>query len=106
MLQRIKKVITCINLQLKQIDRHDSDSYWPNLIKDTIQWFPFLAIIEHTENILKKNKKLIPSLLKLFSMFQLRTFDAKHDEKSYAIAIKCINYNKETGLNLNYTPIE
>ena len=50
----------------KEIDRHDSDLYWPTSIKDTIQWFPFLTIMEHTENILKPNKGLIPSLLKVF----------------------------------------
>ena len=53
----------------KEICRHDRDLYWPTPIKDTIQWFPFLAIMEHNANILKPNKGLIPSLLKVFSMF-------------------------------------
>ena len=44
----------------KEIYRHDSNLYWPTSIKDTIQWFTFLAIIEHTSNILKSNKGLIP----------------------------------------------
>ena len=43
----------------KVIDRHDSNLYWPTSIKDTIQWFPFLTIIEHSENIQKPNKGLI-----------------------------------------------
>ena len=60
------------------IDCHNSELYWPTLIKDTIQWFPFLTIMEHTANILKPNKGLIPSLLEAFSMFELRLFDDKY----------------------------
>ena len=59
----------------KEIDRHDSNLYWPISIKDLIQWFPFLAIIEHTVNTLKPNKGLIPSLLNFFVVFQLCLFD-------------------------------
>ena len=33
--------------------------------------------MEHTANILKPNKGLIPSLLNIFSMFELRLFDDK-----------------------------
>ena len=33
----------------KEIDRHDSDLYCPTTIKDTIKWFTFLTIMEHTE---------------------------------------------------------
>ena len=65
----------------KEIYRHDSDLYWPTSIKDTIQWFPFLTIIEHTANIINPNKGIIPSLLKVFPMFQLRLFYDKHDEE-------------------------
>ena len=61
-----------------KIDCHDSKLYWPTSIKDTIHWFPFLTIIDHTENTLKTNKGIITSLLKLFAMFQLRFF---YDEK-------------------------
>ena len=42
-------------------------------------------------------------------MFQLRLFYDKHDEEgnvTYAIAIRCINCNKDTGLYLKDTPIE
>ena len=46
----------------KEIYRHDSDLYWKTSIKDTIQWFPFLSIMEHTANIINPNKGLIPSL--------------------------------------------
>ena len=40
-----------------------------------MQWLPFLAILEHTANILKPNKGLIYSLLKVFVMFELRLID-------------------------------
>ena len=59
----------------KEIYYHDSDLYWPNTIKDKIQWFPFITIMEHTENIINPNKGLIPSLLKVFSIFELRLID-------------------------------
>ena len=75
--------------------------YWTTPIKDTIHWFPFLSVIEHTTNILNPNKGLIPSLLKLFAMIQLRLFDDKQDEEGNVvdiISIMCISCNKETGL--------
>ena len=50
-------------------NRHDSNLYCPTSIKDTIQWFTFLAIVEHTPNIIKTNKGIIPSFLNLFAMF-------------------------------------
>ena len=47
----------------KEIYYHDSDLYWPTTIKDQIQWFPFITIMEHTENIMNPNKGIIPSIL-------------------------------------------
>ena len=38
----------------KKFNRRDSDDYWSTPIKETIQWFPFLTFMEHTENIMKK----------------------------------------------------
>ena len=61
----------------KEIDCHDSNLYWPTTIKDKIQWFPFITIMEHTANILNPNKGLIPSLLRVFVMFELRLIDDK-----------------------------
>ena len=40
----------------KKLDRHDSDSYWPTSVKDTIDWFSFIAIMEHTANIMIQKK--------------------------------------------------
>ena len=54
--------------------------------------------MEHTANILKPNKAMIPSLLNLFAMFELCLIDDK--DKLDAIAIRCINCKKETVLYL------
>ena len=81
------------NPDKKEIDRHDSDLYCQTSIKDTIQWFTFLTIMEHTANILNPNKGLIPSLLKVFAMFQLLLIDDKYEVET--IAIRCINCKKE-----------
>ena len=54
--------------------------------------------MEHTANILKPNKGLIPSLLKLFDMFELHLiYDI---DKVDSIDISCINCKEETGLFL------
>ena len=45
--------------------------------------------MEHAENILKPNKGLIPLLLKVFAMFELRLIGDRN--KVEAIAIRCIN---------------
>ena len=58
-----KLMVTYINIKKKEIIPHDSDLYWPTSIKYTIQWFPFLAIMEHTANIINPKKEIIPSLL-------------------------------------------
>ena len=63
----------------KEIDHRGRNWYWPTSMKDTIQWFPFIIIMEHTANILNPNKWLIPSLLKVFSMFQLHIFYYKRN---------------------------
>ena len=105
-----KLIITCINLQLKnKVDRHDRKSYWSISIKETIQWFPFLSIMDHTSHILEPNISLIPLLLKVFEMFQLLIFyDKKYGKENIfeAIDIKFINCNKETGLYLKDITIE
>ena len=65
--------------KLSETNRHDIDLYWPISIKDTLEWFPFLAIMEHTANIMKTDKGLISSLLKVFAMFGLRLISAEEN---------------------------
>ena len=87
-------MLTYLNLLIKKIDSHDSDLYWPTSTKDTIQWFRFLIITDHTANILNPNKGIIPSLLKVFAIFELRLIDDR--DKVEVIAIRCTNSKKET----------
>ena len=89
-------MLTCLNLLKNKIDCPDSNLYRPTKIKDSIQWFPFLAIMEHTANIIKPKQGLIISLLKVFAMFELRLIYDR--DKLEAIAIRFINSKKETGL--------
>ena len=63
----------------RKIDCHDSNSYWTTSIKYTIQWFPFITIMEHTANIINPNKLLITSLLMALITFQLSLFYDKED---------------------------
>ena len=60
--------------------------------------------MEDTENILKPNKGLIPSLLRVFAIFQLRLFDYKYEVE--IINISCINCKKVTGLHLRNSTFE
>ena len=100
MLQCMKEILmlTCLNLVIKKTDRHESNLYWMNTIKYTIQWFPYLNILEHNANNIKPNKGIIFSLLKVFVMFGLRLFDDRY--KVEAITIRCTYCKKETGLYL------
>ena len=70
-------MLTCINLLKKEINHYDSNLYWPTSINETIQWFPFIAIMEHTANIMKTTKGRIPSLIKACAMFELRLIGYK-----------------------------
>ena len=70
--------------------------YWPNTIKDTIKWFPFISIMEHTANIIQPNTNIITSLLKVFEMFELRLIYDK--DKLDSKDKMCANSKKTTGL--------
>ena len=69
-----------------------------------MQWFTFLDIMEHNVNILNPNKGLIPSLLNVFTMFELLLFD--DIDNLGAIGIKYINCKKETILYLGTSTLE
>ena len=84
----------------KGIDCHDRKLYWSKSIKYTIQWFTFIFITKHTSNIIKPNKGIIHSLLKLFTIFQLRLFDDRY--KVEAIAIRFINLKKDWFIFKNF----
>ena len=52
--------------------------------------------MEHTANIIKPNKGMISSLLKVFEIIEFRLIDNK--DKFNTIYIRCINSKKATGL--------
>ena len=81
----------------KKINRIDDFEHWPASIKSTLQWFPFHAIMEYTGNIMQDDTHLMSSLLKMFSMFEIRL--SYGDNALDVVSLKCINYKKETGLN-------
>ena len=56
------------------MDHHDSKTYCPISTKEKNQCFPFHFIVEHTAGIIEKDISLIPLLLKVFEMFQMRLF--------------------------------
>ena len=76
----------------KKFNRIDSDKHWPKSIKNKIQWFHFLTIMEHTANKMQEDTGLISSLLKMFSVFEIRL--SFGDEYLYALSIKSINYKR------------
>ena len=65
-------------------------------IKSTIQWFPFLGIMEYTGNDMQNYTHLTSSLLKMFSLFEIRLSCGDVDLDT--VSLKCINCQKETGL--------
>ena len=81
----------------KKINRHADHDHWPASIKSTCQWFPFHAIMEYTGNIMQDDTHLMSSLLKMFSMFEIRL--SYGDKYLDTLCLKCINCKKETGLN-------
>ena len=56
----------------KEIDRHDNMNYWKIIIKEIINWFPFLNIMEYTSDRIETGIILLPPLLNFFSMFPMR----------------------------------
>ena len=58
-------------------------NYWTKSIKEVIDWFPFLNIMEYTVDKIENNITLLPLLLKIFSMFQMRFwYDNEHDDQN------------------------
>ena len=106
-----------INLPSKKKDIycHGSQTYLPTIIMQVIYWSPFLTIMQHTTDNIETKITLVPSLLKVFAMFQIYLFLNKenHEENVVdTIAIKCSNCGKTAGLyvkiyqlQIHYHPI-
>ena len=61
-----------------------------------MQWFPFLEIMEYTGNYMQNDTHLTSSLLKMFSMFEIRLSFGDVDLDT--VSLKCVNCQKEKGL--------
>ena len=81
----------------KKNNHIDDFKHRPASIKSTLRWFPFHAIMEYTGNIMQYDTHLTSSLLKMFSMFEIRLSCV--DDDLDIVSLKCINCKKETGLN-------
>ena len=67
----------------KKIDHNDSFDYCPTSIKEVINWLYFLDIMEYTAYSTDNEITLLPSLLKMFSMFQIhRWYNKGSDDKN------------------------
>ena len=53
--------------------------------------------MEYTGNIMQDDTNLTSSLLKMFSMFEIRLSNG--DDDLDIVSLKCINCKRETGLN-------
>ena len=65
--------------------------------------------MEHTASIIETDISSIPSLLKVFAMFQVCLFYDKHNEEDNVvedIAIKCRNCHSSTALYLKNKTVE
>ena len=73
-----------------------NSKHWPESIKTTIEWFPFLDIMEYTGNDMISDIPLTTSLLKMFSIFgvKMTVGDVNMDE----VYLMCINCKIKTGL--------
>ena len=47
-------------------------TYWPTSIKEFINWFTFMNIMEYTTDRIDNEITLLPPLMKMFSIFQMR----------------------------------
>ena len=48
----------------------DDFEHWPESIISTLQWFPFLEIMEYTGNVMQDDTHLTSSLLICFQCFK------------------------------------
>ena len=74
-----------------------------------IQWFPLLYIMGNAASIIGTDISLIPSLLKVFAMFQMCLFYYKHNEEWSVIEAIAINYSNcdiRTGLFLKVNTVK
>ena len=77
---------------LKKINCIDEFEHWPESIKSTLKWIPFLEPTEYTGNVMQDDTHLTSSLLKMFSLFEIRL--SCGDDNLDTLSLKCINCKK------------
>ena len=90
--------------QKKEIDICGIIDHWPTCIKEDINWLSFMNIMEYTEDKVENETTLLPSLLSIFSMLQIRCWYSKgHDDQNKVehFDIRCSNCGKETFLSMD-----
>ena len=55
----------------KKIDPNDKIKYQPTSIKEGLNWLSFFDIMEFTADGIDNEKRLLPSLLKIFENFKI-----------------------------------
>ena len=66
-------IVWCITIQKKSLlllnKTHGSITYCPTSIKEVINWFSFMTIMEYNANKIDNEKIILPSLLSMCSIF-------------------------------------
>ena len=57
---------------------------WPTKLKEVINWFSFMDIMEYTFYQVENYITLLPSMLKIFPVFQMHLFwyDKEHSDQN------------------------
>ena len=91
-------------MKKKKIDRNDKIEYWQTRINEDINWLFLFDIMELTADRIYNERILLPSLLNIFSMFQIRCWYSQGEDdqnKVDNIAIRCSNREKETMISMD-----
>ena len=90
----------------KEMDHHDSQSYWKTRIIECIHRFTFLNTTEHNADNIETKTQLLPLLLKVFTIFNMcLCYDNEFFKENMVnnIGIRCSNCGRTTGLYMKYT---
>ena len=65
-------------------------TYCPTSIREVINWFPFMDTMGYTADMIENDITLLPSMMKIFSMFQMsfKYEDERDDENDVKIINK------------------
>ena len=64
----------------KKIDCNYKTECWPKSITESLNWLPFLEIMDFTVDRIENDKNLLPSLLKKFTMFTIKCWWNKKEK--------------------------